>query len=245
MMRSSMVSTGLPWLAFAMLGAALGCDSGDEAPVTGRWVDGTLDIPSLGLSITGFEEFASSAEYLDDGTVELFGDASVTIDGKGTHQVTVAEYVDAVANGARETLFVTDDTDGTERVFHYEPDDNAVVIGDAEGGVFVFQNPDGSYDVVTATFDAPASEDTYVHANDGYEAYQIVKDYNELTTSSPHSILLAYGLALTAAPESRDSGADGTGATPPVVCSVFKAFCDCVACDFSGRGTSCELCSAP
>ncbi|MEZ4269603.1 MAG: hypothetical protein R3F39_24860 [Myxococcota bacterium] len=231
----------------ALLCGACGSD-GDSKSQAGS---GDFAIASLGLSVTGFGEFAGSLEYLDDGTGELVGDAQVTIAGKGTHTVLVEEYIEPAAKGARVTLFVTDETAGTERFFHYEPGDNAVVVGDDKGGVFVFQNPDGSYDVVTGLFDGPESEDVEIHAEDGYAAYQIVKDYNQFTTTTPHAMLMAYAMAQHAGPEARTAipllisgGNQVVDATPPEVCGVFKAFCDCVACDFSGVGSDCHLCPA-
>lgn len=233
-------------LVAAVGGGVVACSSDDSKSEA---ASGDFAIASLGLSVTGFDEFAGSLEYLEDGTGELVGDAEVTIEGKGTHTLLVEEYIEPAADGARVTLFVSDDTDGTERFFHYEPGENAVVIGDDKGGVFVFQNPDGTYDVVTGLFDGPESEDDYIHAEDGYAAYQLVKDYNQFTTTSPHAMLMAYALAQNAAPEARVppmlvNAGDRVKATSPEVCGVFKAFCDCVACDFSGVGSNCDLCPA-
>ncbi|MCO4763324.1 MAG: hypothetical protein KC502_17540 [Myxococcales bacterium] len=225
-----------------LLVATAGCATQEKTADTGQTV--SLDMPAFGLTVTGFEEFAASLEYKADGSVEMVGDASVTIDGLGTHEISVAEFIDPAAKGARETLFVTDETTKTDRFFHYDPGDNAVVVGGAKGGVFVFQNPDGTYDVVEATFDDPPEKDKYTHAPDGYAAYELVKNYKEFSNTSPHAMLMAYALAQHAAPESRGSpcGDICVGATPPQVCGIFKAFCDCVACDFSGLGDNCALC---
>ena len=127
------------------------------------------------------------------------------------------------------------------------------MVGDFDGGVFVFGNPDGSYDVVTSTFDQPASEDEYQHAEDGIAAWHIVNDYNEFTGGSPHGVLMALAMGHAPSLDARsvnrctepNCGEDllSNGADGPIICDLFAELCDCLMCwSFDGTTEACNAC---
>lgn len=227
---------------------------------------------ALGIEITELEELGKDVQYNADKTLDMEGEALVSIEGLGTRAVGVFMNFESAANGGRNTVFTFDLEDDTERVFHYEPADNAIVIGDADGGVFIFQNPDNTYDVVTSLFDEPEDAALFEHADNGYEAYQILKQYTEVTSTSPFSLALAYAVAqrlspqargmktcevpncpdgdeseLTARPLAFGVSAQGFNQTrePLRVCEMFRDVCDCLACEAVGRGDDCALCAPP
>ena len=206
----------------------------------------------LGFSVTEMEEWGESAVVLADGSVELTGTGLVTLPGREAHLVDAIASVEPLAEGARRTLATVDTVTGEERVFHYDLEENAVVVGDFDGGVFVFGNPDGSYDVVTSRFDAPASEDEYEHAADGIAAWHIVNDYNEFTGGSPHGVVMAIAMGQGPSLDARAAWSCvmpdcpthcGQGAEGPTICDVFDELCTCVMCwAFDGTTDVCNAC---
>ncbi len=194
----------------------------------------------LGLKITEFEEWSDSAEVDEDGATELFGEALVSIEGREAHRVDAYALIDSVASGARRTFVAKDLEDETERVFHYDPTDNFIVIGDFEGGVFIFGNPDGTYEVVSSIFEEDPNEDEIQTTDDGFEVFRIVSTFNEFRSTSPHSLLMALYMARGPLIEARggarycEEPACGSGGAPsadgPVICQGFPELCDCVGC---------------
>ena len=241
---------------------ALGCDDGaDESaadaavpPVTDKLDTGGTYFESLtlGAKVTGLEELGESIEYAPDGSIELDGEAVVEIEGQGKRAVLMLLSFDTVANGGRQTLLTVDLETDEERVMHYEPEDNALVIGDMEGGVFLFGNPDGSYDVVTSLFDEDVDDALFEHAEDGYAAWQLLQEYNQFTSTSNFSLMLAYAAAQRLAPDARGIGelsgpkaVDSPSSPGDPICRAFADLCDCIACQASGKGAACSLCEAP
>lgn len=235
------------------LGSAglLACGSDEEQPAPSDVREIVLD-PALGTKV-----FVKNLQVNmpEDGTIELDYDAKVSIEGKGERDVLVFTIVEPLAMGGRQTILTVETSSGAERYFHLESELDAVVVGDELGGVFVFHNPDDSYDVVTAEFDQPASEDQYEHAEDGYAAWQLIQQYNQFTDASAFNLIMAYAAAQMPTFEARQmqecdlplciGGLGGQAASSPPVCQTFQAFCDCVACAAAGAGESCSLCQAP
>lgn len=193
----------------------------------------------LGFSVTEFEEWGQSAERLADGAIELTGSAMVNLPGQDSHEIEAIAHIDPVSKGASRFFSTLDTVTNVERVYHYDTNENVVVIGDFDGGVFVYGNPDGSYDVVTSRFDTPASTDEYVRASDGYEAYALVNKYNEFTSGSPHAMLLAVSMGQHKLADARSIGVCinpgcSTGcadaADGPVICELFDELCVCAVC---------------
>ena len=153
----------------------------------------------LGLTISEFEEWGNPGDgefkVRDDGTFELYGEAKVSIDGLGDRYIAAAMYAEPSQAGDQMTVLTVDeDQEIGVRFFHYSPSDALLVIGDEEGGVFVFKEDDGTYGVVTSLFDDSLDEASIEIAESGYEAWQLLQQYNEFTATSAHSLLLAYGL---------------------------------------------------
>ena len=244
-------------LTSALLAAALttaGCGDSADSADDGQWLvltdDPILESAALGVTVTLTPDSAQVFGYNDDGSITFDVEGVVALAGSESRHVAVTEDLENVASGARQTLITEDLATGEVRWFHYDPGDNAVVIGDEYGGVFVFQNPDGTYDVVTSLFDDPVDEADYQFADDGYAAWELVQQYNEFQTTSKFSLLMAYAMAQAPALATRSIQAcvypcNYTRATAPAVCQTFKAFCDCVACHAAGAGENCDLCAPP
>lgn len=114
--------------------------------------------------------------------------------------------------------------------------------------MFVYNNEDGTYDVVTLKFDQPAADST--------AARKLVAKYNEFTESSPHALLVAVALGGGPLLSARIGGTChvpdcpkgcGTGTVPeadgPVLCETFDRLCTCSICYATGlKGGKCDDC---
>jgi len=158
---------------------------------------------------------------------------SVKIDGeKVARPVKVrADHVDATQGGILN-LFVDSDGTPTSR-FAFNPASNTLGLS---GGttVLITRNPDGSYTIDGQT------------VPNGKAAVALLRTKPAYQNLPREHLLVAYSAAQASLPEVKvptDCGQYGTHvATAPAVCTVFRDFCDCVACDVSGGGASCSKC---
>lgn len=213
----------------------------------------------LGLTISNFDDWAKSAEYQSDGSVEMYGEAQVDIKGMGKHTVTAFLHEDSVAQGAGQTLELTDNAIDNLRYYYFDPNNVFISVGDEIGGVMMYANPDGSYDIDTVNdFNDPPSMDQFTHAANGYEAYQTVRDFNQFSDTSPFTMVMAYAMAHGPAvapratnwceePNCGEDYSDSSGgvASEGGVCTVFQGFCQCLLCDVVGQAENCDRCPAP
>lgn len=216
---------------------------------SGTWF---IDITGTG-SITEFDEWGQSAVRLEDGSIELSGVGLVTIEGRGAHEIDALGHIDPLAVSTSRFLSTIDLDTGVERIFHYDAVDNLLVIGDEEGGVFVFANPDNSYDVFISRFDEPDGREEFIHAEDGFEAWRLLSAYNEFNTASPHSVLMGLAMGTGNLVDARSLSIcvnpgcpDGVDADAPPLCASFEAVCQCTACWTTGStDPMCDACATP
>ena len=148
-----------------------------------------------------------------------------------------------MAKGGDTTLFVSNLDGSDERYFLYDQVNNYITIGGLTKGAAVSKNPDGSYDVWA--FDGPDNKNQDLTVPNGFEALKIVEQYNEFKTISPYILLPAFASAHTPASEARnvsDCTSSSRSASAPVVCEIFKEFCDCAACLVLKRQGACAQC---
>ncbi len=241
--RSARIGAGL---VLALATACIAVDLSDyQFDSSGTF----LDIPEFGVSITEFEEWGSSARLRPNGTVELEGTALVTIDGMGARDIWTVAIVEPLSEGGRRALATVDESTGASRMYYFDEAENFVSIGDEDGGVLVFGNADGSYDVVTARFDQLGNRDEYEHAEDGIAAWKLVQQYNEFTSTSAYSLVMAYAMGQSPSLAARSmvdvGGNYGTqlAADGPAVCDIFNALCVCALCSVSTTPEpQCDFC---
>ena len=149
-----------------------------------------------GYAITDFDEWGDSARRMADGAIEYSGVATVTLRHTEVHRVDALAIVDPLARGGRRMLGTSDLTTGDERVFAFDVEEDAIVFGDFDGGVFVAANGDGTYGVYTGSFVGRIDDDAIQLADDGYEAWKLVQEYNQFSDTSRHALTLAFAMAL-------------------------------------------------
>jgi hypothetical protein len=76
----------------------------------------------------------------------------------------------------------------------------------------------------------------------GFEALKLVEQYNAFKTISPYILLTAVAVGHTSTPEARVPTKCSDTAATPVVCDIFKEFCDCAACLVLNRKGACSQC---
>ena len=195
-----------------------------------------------GIRITGYEDWEQYEQ--DDGSVYGGGTATITVEGLGAQEVMTDTLIISDEFGTNTSFFVALPDGSEERYFLYDRENNYVTIGDAVGerSVIVSSNADGTYDVDLAIGEDWQSEGTGLT---GAEALEIVKTHNEYTSITPHILLMAFAAAHT--PSSLEVRlpiiCTDTSATPEV-CTIFREFCDCIACDVLDRPGVCDACTA-
>ena len=164
-------------------------------------------------------------------TIDVHPD--VTLKGFGKRTLTGVIEDEPIAEGGRQKTTISDPVSKTTTVFSYDPATNSITIADDASQVVVVQNPDHSYSVDGV---AAANGRAAVALLQGKPAYQ---------SASPHSLMLAYAYAHSPNAAAKGcSEADGGGplATPPAVCALFEDFCECAACDKTGKRAACASC---
>lgn len=212
----------------------------------------------FGLRMTGFDQ---NAEFVVDehGDAVLESEFTFEVNGLGARKMYLEEVLPAAEEGGGIILGVEDIESGDMRYFDYNPTENYVLFsydteapdapdGYYERGAAVRANEDGTYTVwyfdesVTGERVDEERVDEVTVAN-GYEALRIVEQYNEFSTISPHIMLTAVAVGHTETPEARIPIDCNDTAPGPPVCSLFKEFCDCVACATIAKGgQDCGLC---
>lgn len=186
-------------------------------------------------------DFSGDFEVDTEGTQIHTSTGRITVDGLGTSEISVQTTVQPVAQGGETTLYVYHLDGSQERYFVYDQVHDDIEFGTPTQGVAVGRNPDGTYQVWA--YDN-ANKDQELQVQNGFEALKVVEQYNEYKTISPYIFLTAFAVAHTSAPEARsviNCLADNT-ADAPVVCDLFKEFCDCAACLVLKRQGACGLC---
>lgn len=244
-LRSTSARRSLQPLAlslFASCAAIASCSGGDDLRADWDLPTDTALVTMLredyGIRITGLTEIADSAVMESDGSVTVSGNGTIEVEGLGAVDIFIEETVSPAAQGGDVLLFVQEVDSGNERYFLHNVQENFVTIGedvtdDEVRGVTVSRNADGTY--VVWTFDETTGEDTRQTVPNGFEALQIVREYNDFSTVSPHVMLTAFALAHTSSPEGRTPTQCVDTAQGPPVCSLFEEFCDCAACFALGR----------
>ena len=216
-----------------------------------------LESEIYGLKVTDFAEWGDSARRTADGSIEYFGEATVSIRGAGDHRVQALGQVGPLRQGGRRSLVTVDLETGQERSYVFDAEQGALMFGDFEGGVFVLSNDDGSYTTFTGRFDAPSAEDEQVQVEDGFAAWRLIRDRAEVATSR-HALVLAFAMAQSrlvpargvydwvgdhvrvAAWDDPSSGDLGAGV---VICTDFRELCACILCDIGDySGEQCAPC---
>lgn len=190
-----------------------------------------------GIELSGF---TGDFEVANDGTQTYSGSARITVDGLGASNIQTQTLVSPMSQGGDTTLFVSNSDGSQERYFLYALAQNYITIGDTKDkGVAVSKNGDGTYEVWA--FDG-GNKDQFLTVPNGYEALKLVEQYNEFKTISPYILLAAFAVAHTSPPEARTPSSCTNTAATPVVCELFKEFCDCAACLVLKRQGACTLC---
>ncbi len=208
---------------------------------------------TFGLYLFEWAEDSEQFAEDEDGFLVALDDGFVAIDGFDVREMRIEERIQPAAAGGEVFLKVIDVETGLERYFLYDFDERYVVFGedtslDESRGVGVQANPDGTYEVWT--FDDAVSDRTEVETvPDGYAAMQRADAVNRFSALPPHMIMLAFALGHTTTPEARTTYYHATDtnyamkiAATPSACSLFKTFCDCVACRALERSGECDLC---
>lgn len=189
-----------------------------------------------GISVTGF---TGDLEVAGDGTQRYEGTGRITVDGLGTKELRSTTLVSPMAQGGDVTFFVSNLDGSDERYFLYDQAQSYITIGDLTKGVAVSKNPAGTYEVWA--FDGDAKDQSLTVPN-GFEALRLVEQYNSFKTISPYILLTAIAVGHTSTPEARVAIHCGDTAATPVVCDIFKEFCDCAACLVLNRKGACGQC---
>ncbi len=226
------------WVASALVGA-LSCTGDNATGDTGEETVQEYLKQKWGIRVTGFTEHWDTLET-EDGTIIATGSGKISVDGLGESELSTETIISPMALGGDTTLFVSN-TDGSDsRYFLYNTVQNYITFGDLEQGVAVSKNPDGTYDLWTF---AGESQDNIVTVSDGYEALQVVEQYNGFKDISPYILLMAFAVAQTPATlESRLAIDCDDTAAEPAVCDIFREFCDCAACLVLDRDGACDPC---
>ena len=120
---------------------------------------------------------------------------------------------------------------------------NFIIFGAEDQGIGVDKLGDGTYEVWTF---AGNGEVDVQGVTDGYEALRLVEEHAQLSLISPHVLLMAFAMAHTPSYEARMqikcNGGSTAIAAQPVVCDIFKEFCDCAACLVVDRPGPCDQC---
>ena len=244
------------WMMMALLAGlstfSAGCnDDEDTGPVVIEQPGPDLELigfldREFGLSSSGFGEDGEELVVDDDGFIVGVSQGQLFIDGFGERTIELQQRIEPAAAGGEVFLQVRDVATDAQRFFLYDFDARYIVFGEDTGeadsrGVGVQPNPDGTYEVWT--FDDAVSDRTEVETvADGYAAMRRVEALNGFAELPPHIIMAAYALGQTAAPEARSASRCFETAATPAACSIFKAFCDCVACRILERSGDCRLC---
>ena len=237
--------------AGAVVAACQGAGSpdGNGDPTQGSAFKGDPELiahleETWGITIEGYDDWEQFEQ--DDGGMYGGGTATITVEGLGSQELRTDTVVVSDELGTNTSFFVALPDGSEERYFLYDIDNNYVTIGDAVGerSVIVSSNSDGTYDVDLAIGEDWQSEGTGLT---GAEALEIVKTHNEYTTITPHILLMAFAAAHTPSTlEVRSSFLVGKAnvSASPEVCTIFREFCDCIACDVLDRPGVCDACTA-
>jgi len=218
-------------LAAVLLALCLAYCAGEPNPVP-EYLKNTW-----GIRLSGF---SGDYEVGGDGTQIYTSTGKTSVDGLGEKEVLVQTTVQPVAQGGEVVAYVSNPDGSEERYFVYDQSRSDIEIGSPAQGVAVALNPDGTYQVWTYARNGKEGE---LQVPNGFEALKIVAQYNELKTISPYIFLTAFALAHTSAPEARaPNSAESNAAATPVVCELFKEFCDCAACLVLNRQGTCARC---
>ena len=143
-----------------------------------------------------------------------------------------ADHVDA-SQGGILNLFL-ESTGKTTSHFAFNPASNTIGLSSDKDLILITRNPDGSYTVNGQS------------APNGKAAVALLKNMPAYKKLPLEHLLVAYSAAQSPLPDVKTPLDLGTGATrratAPAVCTVFRDFCDCVACDVSGGGAACSQC---
>lgn len=225
-LRSVPSAIGLASVLFLLSLAGCGADNPVPAYLKNTW----------GITISGF---SGDLEVAADGTQSYAGTGRITVDGLGTKELKSTTLVSPMAQGGDITLFVSNLDGSEERYFLYDQVQSYITIGDLTKGVAVSKRPDNSYEVWA--FDGD-NKDQFLTVPNGFEALKLVEQYNSFKTISPYILLAAVSIGHTSTPEARVPVHCGDTAAAPVVCDIFKEFCDCAACLVLNRKGACNLC---
>lgn len=208
---------------------------------------------TYGLTLTGLEETAEF-ELAPNGDLLVEDEFTISVDGLGSRELYMYEEIYSAAEGGGVLLLLEDTATGDYRYFEYNPSDNYLrfsqtAAGDPrtfpERGATVQGNADGSYTVWTFDDSKSFDRENEQRAANGYEAMKLVEQYNDFASITPHIMLAAFAFGNTHVPEPRstaDCGNTEAAARPPV-CTLFKEFCECVACSTLGRtAETCAQC---
>lgn len=249
-----------PWktvlLAISVAALAGACTDDDDP------ANAPVDLPPRDPALADFleDEFGLVITASGDTDPQFFQDVDgflvgrtivrVELEGHDSRTIQIDQRIEPAAAGGEIFVQVQEVEGGAQRFFLYDFDEGYIVFGqdvddDASRGVGVQRNPDGTYDVWS--FDDTVSDRTETEVvADGFTAMRRVEAVNGFAALPPHIIMTAYALGQTEAPEARtpiNSAKDNVAFTP-AACSIFKAFCDCVACRILERDGGCALCPA-
>lgn len=172
--------------------------------------------------------------YWKSGRVEFEQTNKVQVKGKGDHTVVAKARHDELAAGGKLRVDITDQDGGQTTAYGYDPSTNAITLTTGGAVTTVIRNPDGSYLVDGAA------------AATGKAAAAMVTTTAAYKGASPHGVMVAYAYAQNAVSEAKQptncNGRNLSIARGPAVCTVFADLCECLACDASGKGSSCASC---
>jgi hypothetical protein len=230
MMTTKILSGGSKRLLAVLVAAGLGGlvmgSVGTAAPPAGKRLnDGAK---AHGLTVRNGAEHKQKTG--PNGKVTITDSPSVTVKGFGKRTLTTVIEDEPIAAGGVQRATITDPKTKTTTVFSYNPSTNSITIADGASSVVVVQNPDHSYSV------------DGVAAANGRAAVDLIRGKPAYQSASPHSLMLAYSHAHAPNQAAKSNPECGGGATPPAVCVLFSDFCECAACDKTGKRNACASC---
>ncbi|MDP2270073.1 MAG: hypothetical protein Q8N23_27985 [Archangium sp.] len=175
---------------------------------------------------TRFTDEDGDEVYTDEATVKLT---------QGKRSVGLRNEVAPASRGGGMVLTVSDADN--QRVYSFDPTQNALSIAAGTDKLTVVQNPDKSY-----TVDGVA-------AANGKAAVALLKQSPVYNDASAWGFALTYSVCQSCLTRNAarqpiccyNCGSGGPAADPPAVCDVMRDLCDCAACDKLGK-TSCPKC---
>ncbi len=199
-----------------------------------------------GITTSGFEGWDGTQFVIeDDGIAVATGEGTIHVEGLGSQTLRIEEQVEPQSLGGQTTVFIAEQEGEQDEIYLvYDPVLGRLGFGDETIEMGVDAQPDGSFRVWRYRV-ATMVEETIVERTDALGSYQHVLANGGLEGDSPYLLLMAFALGQSPVYEARGilghGYVDEAGASTPVACTLFRTFCDCVAC-YALDGAGCAAC---